>query len=183
MWIQNIHRQQKKREKLCVSKQEGIRLKENMNTLKLVACSVNGNTIGNIKLEDIPPEERDWNSWWYLHGKLTDLTGYDKAVVINCKSAGYSRETIHWSRISGNEVIEIDSNPSYEIYINGIIPVKIEGIQEECIGYFWTTKHRRVYWQGKGYDCWMQRGLVCLKSDTKGCKEAKKKYIKQTNVL
>ena len=40
-----------------------------MNTLKLI--------VSNENLDDIPAEERDWNSWWYLHGELENLVGYD----------------------------------------------------------------------------------------------------------
>lgn len=144
-----------------------------MNILRLVAFSVKGNIIGTTKLEDIPAEERDWNSWWYLHGKLTDLTGYDKATTINCKSAGYTKETINVNSIC-SEVP--DSFPCTMMCINGIVPVEIEGISESCIGYFWTTNNRKVKWQEKEYDFWDQRGLVCLKSDQEGCEYAEKKY-------
>lgn len=155
-----------------------------MNTLKLIAFCANGKSLGTIKLEDIPAEERDWNSWWYLHGELEKIVGYDKATTINCKSAGYSRETINAGEIHGSDVINLSPNlPCTMMYINGIVPVEIEGISEPCVGYFWTTNNRKISWQGKEYDFWDQRGLVCLKSDQKGCKYAEKKYKEKSKIL
>ena len=79
--------------------------------------------------------------------------------------------------IDGNTVISIsDKIPTHKMYVNGIIDVEIEGINEPCVGYFWTTYDKKIYWEGKAYDFWEQRGLVCLKSDEEGCKDAKTRY-------
>lgn len=156
-----------------------------MNTLKLIAFSVRRDLIGtDKKLENIPAEERDNNSWWYLHGDLTDITGYDKATTINCKSGGFSKDTINWSEITGDIVNSISEDiPTSQMCFTGVVDVEIEGIKEHCIGYFWTVNHRTIYWENKPYQYWEQRGLVCLKSDTKGCEYAKKKYEEKPNRL
>ena len=138
----------------------------------------------NRSYDDIPPEERDNNSWWYLHGKLTDIVGYDKAIVTNCKSGGFSKNTINAGVISGNIVESLSPNyPTCMMCLDGIVNVEIEGIPEPCVGYFWTTNHRNVYWEGKAYDFWDQRGLVCLKSDIEGCKYAESKYNEKARRL
>ena len=50
--------------------------------LKLIAeWKFGGKPEGTREYNDIRPEERDNNSWWYLHGKLQSFVGYDKATV------------------------------------------------------------------------------------------------------
>ena len=145
-----------------------------MEILKMIADWHSENTPENYRTwEDIPNEEKDWNSWWYLHGKLENFVGYDKATVTNCKSGGFARETVAWSEIVGDKVIAVyDKKPSTELYLNGIVNVEIEGIDKPCKGYFWTTDERDVYWQGKSYKHWKQRGLVCFADDEKACQYA-----------
>lgn len=159
--------------------------KKKFNILKLIAVWDYKKKPKNTKTyEEIPPEERDNNSWWYLHGKLTDLVGYDKAISTNCKSGGFSKETINWSEIEGNVVTSLSNDfPTSQICIDGIVDVEIEEIEEPCVGYFWTTNNRLIYWEGKPYDYWEQRGLVCLKSDIEGCKYAKEKYEEKSTKL
>ena len=126
-------------------------------------------------IDDIPRNERDNNSWWYLHGELESLVGYDKAVVCNCKSGGFGKETIDWSEISGNEVLSVHSeNTKMCMHINGIVDVEIEGIDKPCVGYFWTDREKSIYWKRKEYGFWNQRGLVCFKDDEESCAYADK---------
>ncbi len=156
-----------------------------MNTLKLIADWRYGNKPSNTRsYDDIPPEERDNNSWWYLHGKLTDIVGYDKATTTNCKSGGFSKDTINWSEIEGNIVTSLSSDvPTSQICIDGIVDVEIEGISEPCIGYFWTVNKRLIYWNDKSYNYWEQRGMVCTKSDYESCKYAESKYKEKASRL
>ena len=129
--------------------------------------------------KSVPKDELDYNSWWYLHGELESLVGYDKAYTTNCKTAGYSKESINWSCIRGNNVAKVrDDEPitRWEMHVNGIIPVKVKGVDEICVGYFWTTEHSPVYYEGVPYPHWEQRGLVCLASDEKGRAYAQKCY-------
>lgn len=131
----------------------------------------------------------DRNSWWYLHGKLEKLCNYDKAVVLNLSEfPEYQGDTLKWTSIVGDiaEVTKFEENK--EIKINDIIPVQVIGINEPCIGYFWTTDERTVTAQCKNgrtrkFQHWCQRGLVCLKDDTEACKYAKEKYLKKTSHL
>ena len=153
-----------------------------MNTLEMTAYHVNG-TLHNSKFKsekEIPEEEMCHNSWWYLHGNLQDEVGYDKAITTNCKSAGYSRETIDWSEISGNIVKKVRQDRTRPVmYVNGEIPVKVEGFDKPCTGFFWTEEERNIIWKGKEYPYWHQRGLVCFSDDEKACKYAKKLMVEK----
>ena len=154
--------------------------------LNLIVDNCNWVKVESItKYEDVSENERDNNSWWYLHGKLEEFVGYDKATAINCKSAGYARATIHWSEISGNRVKKIYDNPEdyYNMYLNGIIPVKIEGIKEDCIGFFWTTDEHTIYWNDKSYPYWKQRGLVVFTDDIDAICYAQNKYLEKSKFL
>ena len=130
--------------------------------------------------------ELDFNSMWYLHGELERLVGYDKAWAINCKSAGYSLESINWSYIRGENVFELADNNKLtrlEMHVNDIIPVQVKGVDEPCLGYFWTIEYSPVYYEGKAYPHWQQRGLVCLESDQKGRAYAMECYEKHRDIL
>lgn len=154
--------------------------------LKMIADWRLGNKPANTKdYGDIPEDERDNNSWWYLHGKLEGIVHYDKATVTNCKSGGFAKSTINWTEIHGNKVISIiNEKPTiYRMYYNGVVDVEIEGIEKPCIGFFYTANERQVEYKGKLYDKWDQRGLVCLAEDEEGCKHAKEKMIKRSSFL
>ena len=155
-------------------------------TLNMIAYQVNGELFrSKLKTEnEVPEEEMCHNSWWYLHGELEDLVGYDKAITTNCKSAGYSRDTIDWSEISGNIVNDVLKDRTRPVmYVNDIIPVAIEGVDKPCVGYFWTTDEHPIYWKGKEYPYWNQRGLVCFKDDKEACEFALKKYNSRTSMI
>lgn len=109
------------------------------------------------KIENVPMEERDNAGFWYLHGKLEELLGFDKAIISNCKTLGISKPFKYGDNLTTNK-----------LYLNGIYPCEVEGIEEPCVGYFWATD------EVDGYR-WMQRGLVCLKSDETACQYAEKK--------
>lgn len=156
-----------------------------METLKIIADWCYGKKPqGTRSYEDIPDEERDWNSGWYLHGKLEELVKFDKALVTNCKSGGFYKKTINYKKIVGDKVIEITKRkPKHMMCFDGIVDVEVEGIPEPCIGYFWTDSYYTVYWRKRPYQIWRQRGLVCLKSDIKGCEYAKQKYEERSGSL
>lgn len=138
-------------------------MRGNMKILKLIADWRYGNKPKDTRdYEDIDPNEREYASFWYLHGKLQELVGYDKAIVTNLKEGGFGK---------------ISKEYGYMMCFNGIVPVEIEGIPEPCVGYFWTTKLYGVN------NYWIQRGLVCLKSDSEGCKEAETKYKEKARKL
>lgn len=121
--------------------------------------------------ESVPKDELDFNNWWYLHGKLEDLVGYDKAYTTNCRSAGYSKQVINYACIKGGKVRELREDGNllrYEMHLNGIVPVKVKGVEERCIGYFWTTEWGEAEYDGRLYEIWRQRGFVCLESDKEG---------------
>ena len=156
-----------------------------METLKMIVDDVSWARIKSItKYEDVPEKERDNNNWWYLHGELEAIAGYDKATAINCYSLGISKETLHWSWIRGNEVQEVyDENPYFRMHFNGVIPVEVEGIEEKCIGYFWTTRESEIYYKDKIYPYWEQRGLVCCVDDLESRDYAMKKMKEKSEIL
>jgi hypothetical protein len=97
---------------------------------------------------------------------------------------GYTKDTIDWISLRGNVVEEIRSEkPRHTIYINGIIPVKCFGIEEPCVGYFWTIDKEDIIYKGNKYPHWKQRGLVCLESDENARKWALKKYQEKSDFL
>ena len=111
--------------------------------------------------DDIPEDERDNNGWWYFHGKLeSDIVHYDKGWAANCKKLGLSKYSVAHKR--------------WEMYYNGEILIKIEGVQELCIGYFWTSSFST--W-------WDQRGLICLLSDTEARKHAEELYLEKGSYI
>jgi hypothetical protein len=131
-----------------------------MKILKLIADWRYGNKPSNTRdYEDLDPNEREYASFWYLHGKLEELVGYDKATVTNLKEGGFGKDSKEYG---------------YMMCLDGIVPVEIEGIHDPCVGYFWITKYT---------DIWVQRGLVCLKSDFEGCEYAERKYKEKPNFL
>lgn len=157
-----------------------------MEKLKIIADWRFGNQLDNTRnYEDIPVNERDNNSWWYLHGQLESLVHYDKGTVTNCQSGGFGKETINYSWISGDKVKEIheDSLLINKMCFDGIVDVEIEGIDKECIGYFWTNDYKTVYYNDVAYEIWDQRGLVCLKTDFDGCEYAYTKYLEKSSFL
>lgn len=136
-----------------------------MKTLKLIAdWRFNEEPKNSTPIENIPHEERDNNSFWYLHGKLEEFVGYDKAIAINCKTLGISK----FSYLFGD----------FEMHFTGIIPVKIEGIRKACIGYFWTDD-----FISDGEEAWNQRGLVCFKDDKDSCEYAESQYKNKSHRL
>lgn len=157
------------------------------NVLKVVVDSVSWvSSRYTTPWEQVPEEQQDNNSWWYLHGKLCDRVGYDKAFTINCLDAGYSVDALNYASCCDGEVDETRDPENIlhkEMRVNGIIPVKVKGIKEMCVGYFWTIERRPLRYNGKQYPCWEQRGLVCLKSDTEGRENALEKYTERRSWL
>lgn len=78
--------------------------------------------------------------WWYLHGKLENIVGYDKGCAL--------------SKIQPGEN-----------------DVKVIGIEEPCIGFFWLDSMNRL------------RGLVCLKSDEEAVQEAREKMNRKDDFI
>ena len=70
------------------------------------------------------------------------------------------------------------------MYANGEFEVEVDGINEECIGIFWTTRERLVKTdKGIKFKVWDQRGLVCMKTDTEAIERARRKRSQRTENL
>jgi len=155
------------------------------NTLKLLAYLWDGSYYGiDIDDKDVPESEVNSGSFWYLHGKLEKIIGYDKAIAINSHAAGYTKNTIDWSTISGNIVTSVHSdNERPTIYINDIVPVYVVGVSTPCIGYFWTTNEQTIQWKDKKYPHWVQRGLVCLANDQEAIDHIEPIYKLKSDII
>ena len=148
-----------------------------MKILKMV-CNLNPEAQNLIKkaLEE-DKFNLDRNSWWYLHGELETLVGFDKGVFINCKSSGYSKETINYSTIIGGKVTEVHNENKpliHKIYVNGEIPVKVIGFQDRpavFVGY--TIDEDPIIYNGKEYPLWGQKGFVVFADDNKALEYAR----------
>lgn len=106
------------------------------------------------------------SSWWYLHGDLESIVGYDKGVFCNLEEFPLLIKNCYFN-----------GNKEYFDVVclkDGIYDVEVIGIKEPCIGYFWISNH---------YDIPECRGLVCLKSDKEGCEYAFKKYNEKSIIL
>lgn len=135
--------------------------------------------------DSIPRDELGHGAW-YLHGELESLVGYDIAYATNCKTAGYSRQTINYSCISGSKVCELREDGNlmrYEMHLDGIVPVKVKGVEERCVGYFWTVELTDAQYEGVSYTIYEQRGLVCLESDKEGREYALSAFKERRNHL
>ena len=83
-----------------------------MKTLKLIADWRSGYKPENSRsFEEIPPDEREYAGFWYLHGDLEDLVGYDKATVTNLMKGKFGK---------------LSKEYGYMMCVDGIIPVEIE---------------------------------------------------------
>lgn len=134
-------------------------------------------------IDSTPEEELDNNSWWYLHGELESETTYDKGHFINCKSAGYSVETIYWSTIYGDKVAEVRDENNLTIHklkVDGEIPVEVVGFPNRpAIFVGFTTDFRWIYYKGVKYPYWNQRGYAVFADDTKALSDAREYRAKR----
>lgn len=141
-------------------------------------------------------EETDnlvYNNWWYLHGKLEEILHYDKASVINAKECPeFIKMVPKAEHLGSNGTVWIGRVKSFKfvpwLHINDIIECEVLGINEPCIGYFWTTNELAMTIVSESGECfddcyWQQKGLVCLKSDVEGCEYALEKFNEKAIIL
>lgn len=141
----------------------------------MTAYWINPKPQGVRDYSEIPYLETDKSSRWYLHGELQGITGSDKALVTNVKSGGFSKDTIDWAEINGTSVISVNADRLVPVMcIYGKIPVEIEGIPRECLGYFWVDNIKTIYWKNQPYSYWEQRGVVVSKDNQEDIKYAEK---------
>jgi hypothetical protein len=92
-----------------------------MKKLIILAQCMGGTFYGKSEKESeilyqaLSEEVKSSGSWWYLHGDLEDIVGYDKGLILNPEDFG-----------------------------PGIFEVEVEGISDPCIGYFWNAMDRLV---------------------------------------
>ena len=138
-----------------------------MNTLKITAITLDGKLYKSKYTIDKLPAGSAGSSHWYLHGKLEDIIGFDKAIATNAGELGCLKE-MHDEAYGGSVLYQMD--------LDAIVDVKVEGVDEDCVGFFWTGWKRTITINGEEFPNWAQLGLVCLKSDKKAIADAMKKY-------
>lgn len=135
-----------------------------------------------------------YNNWWYLHGDLENRLHYDKASMINAKEyPEFIRMIPEFDKLGSNGEFWRGNVQSFNfvpnLYINGIVECEVIGIDEPCVGYFWTADELPLKMTclttGEIFEDihWHQRGLVCLKSDIESCDYALKKYIEKSQII
>ena len=136
---------------------------------------------------------RNRNSWWYLHGELESASStenpYDKAIMLNLDEfPEYTKEMLNWHEIRNGVSREPDPQFFQDVHINGIVDVEVYGVDEPCVGYFWTNDRGTCTNIDKDgntieFEMWEQRGYVCLKSDKASCEEAREAYCERKTCL
>lgn len=124
-----------------------------------------------------PNIEWDNNSWWYLHGELQDEVGFDKACILNATAAGVTEDSIKWREIYCGICTEYKDIPFKRMRFNGIRKCNVIGVDEDCIGFFWTSNRPPVKYDKGTFDFWDQRGLVVKRHDIPGMLFAYHKYL------
>ena len=134
----------------------------------------------------------DHSSGWYLHGKLEDLCHYDLATIYNMSDFPENiKTTLRYKTMINDKTTVEELNYFGKSYLQGVYPVEVYGVQEECVGYFWITDERECKasvipgnsGDPRGFINWMQRGLVCLKSDKEATEYAEKCYAENRSHL
>lgn len=133
----------------------------------------------NLDLLLNTPQDIQESCGWYLHGELEDILDYDLGSI-------YNLEEFPENLIDTCIISSIGSNTDKmkhvkKSHFDGIYPVKVLGIKEPCIGYFWIVDEEdRIFIDYNensiSYKTWQQRGLVVLESDIEGKKYAEKCY-------
>ena len=147
----------------------------------------------NDDLQEILKTAGDHNlnhsSGWYLHGRLEELCYYDLATIYNMSDFPEDiRKTLRWNTMINNKATVSEFKEITKSYLHGIYPVKVYGIQEDCIGYFWITDEEECVvsnnlGEERKFTNWNQRGLVCLRSDKEGIEYARKCYAENRSHL
>lgn len=113
-------------------------------------------------MNEVPRDELGYGNSVFLHGALMSRNDHDdRCFCLNCKTMGLTRATYR-----NGSVYE-------KLYANGVFPVSVEGIGEECVGYFWTFDERKIVdIDGNEWPEWNQCGLICLTDDKVGQRSA-----------
>lgn len=111
--------------------------------------------------ENFLKEDTVLSNWWYLHGDLQALIGFDRGIILNYGEIPTLYKRVEYPDHKYFNVLFIE---------DGIYDAEVLGVSEPCIAYLWKDKN-------------MLRGLVCLKRDIEGCKEAFEKYVNKPLIL
>lgn len=107
-----------------------------------------------------------YSSFWYLHGELEELVGYDKATILNMEEIPHITKNCYFN--GDKEYFDV------VCVKDGIYDVEILGIDKPCVAYFWITDMDYIP---------NQRGLVCFKDNKEACEYALKKYNEKSQLL
>lgn len=96
-----------------------------------------------------------FGNWWYLHGKLESLIGFDCGVFAKLP------DELMTSYVDEDHGVVPTTN------LNGVYKVRVAGVNRPCLGVFWTIDKG-----GKP----VQRGLVCFAHDKYFLEHALSRY-------
>ena len=101
--------------------------------------------------------------WWYVHGELASVLGSDYCEPADIASCPYSLPGLD------------RGEPSGMLHIDAVVPVRMEGTDRPCEGYFWTCGHTTEELDGKLAMSWDQGGMVVL-ADVEEDRESARKW-------
>jgi hypothetical protein len=119
---------------------------------------------------------------WYLDGKLDTDCGYDIAKIKNYKDIP-TKETYDWESISKDFAKLRSDKIIKRNYLQGIYPVKVEGIDYPCVGYFGICNKQFIDSKLGEFLRWDQRGLVVAKDDLEANKYALEAFNENRDYL
>lgn len=150
-----------------------------MRKLKMV-CYLNKRKLKEIiTLDNYRKGNVSRDEFWYLHGRLEEDCGFDKAKIYNLSDfPEYRKRTVMRYTIKSNGAAVIKGGKRrtvWDSYINGEVEVEVVDIEKPCIGIFWTTDEIMVQVGiNRSITSWVQRGLVCYLDDTGALEYARK---------
>lgn len=112
-----------------------------------------------------------------LSDKVRRMFNTEYGVIANSVNLGFYKETIAWKAMTNNKVTEVfEKKPIKKMYLNGMMPVDILGLNDKCVGYFWTVKETTITYEGRQYPDWWQFAFICKADDAKTCSILRRAY-------
>ena len=142
---------------IAVKRDSTIYGTHNANTEEAIKILADNKTYEMFHNDDIV-----LTNWWYFHGDLQAKIGYDGGFIMNYEELPLIEKKEKPYRSNVETV--------YVTIEDGVYEVKVHGIDEKCIGYFWNADFGL-------------RGLVCLESDYDSRQDAMNKYIEKPEIL
>lgn len=126
----------------------------------------------------------------YLHCDAERVWGYDIAFITNWRNLDCFKDQIcSYSHCWGEEAKSDTKNVNPRPFINGVYNVQVIGDPIPCVGFFWTTEHRKfpvIYEdtvEKEVVEDWRQIALICHVDDVDAIADARDKYNRRTSCV